>query len=135
MEMDWPKAGDEYRTLALRDLSKPPGLAALDTVYFCGGGMKTFAVNAYGRMSICVISQQETYDIRQGSVREGWEKFLLGVRAIKRTRPTKCVQSRVQSLGVRCPASVELENVGNERPVAFLCETAHQRAVVLELEC
>src|SRR5712675_989586 len=54
LDMHSPKAADEYRTLALRDLSKPPALAALDTVYFCGGGMKTFAVNAYGRMSSCV---------------------------------------------------------------------------------
>ena len=34
------------------------------TVYFCGGGMNSFAINAYGEMGICVISQQETFDIR-----------------------------------------------------------------------
>ena len=134
LDMHSPKAADEYRMLALRDLSKPPALAELDTVYFCGGGMKTFAVNAYGHMSICVISQQETYDIRQGSVREGWEKFLLAVRTRKRTRPTKCVQCRIQSLCGMCPANGELENGDQESPVAFLCEAAHLRAVTLGLE-
>jgi len=85
-------------------------------------------------MSICVISQQETYDIRQGSVREGWEKFLLAVRTRKRTRPTKCVQCRIQSLCGMCPANGELENGDQESPVAFLCEAAHLRAVSLGLE-
>ena len=134
LDMHSPKAAAEYRTLADRDLSKAPALAELDTVYFCGGGMKSFAVDPYGRMSICVISQQETYDIRQGSVREGWEKFLLAVRTRKRTRPTKCVQCRIQSLCGMCPANGELENGDKESPVAFLCEAAHLRALSLGLE-
>jgi radical SAM protein with 4Fe4S-binding SPASM domain len=96
--------------------------------------MKSFAVDPYGRMSICVISQQEMYDIRQGSVREGWEKFLLAVRTRKRTRPTKCVQCRIQSLCGMCPANGELENGDKESPVAFLCEAAHLRALSLGLE-
>ncbi len=36
----------------------------MDTVYFCGGGMNSFAINAYGEIGICVISQQETFGIR-----------------------------------------------------------------------
>jgi radical SAM protein with 4Fe4S-binding SPASM domain len=134
LDMHSPKAAAEYRTLAERDLSKAPALAELDTVYFCGGGMKSFAIDPYGRMSICVISQQETYDIRQGSVREGWEKFLLAVRTRKRTRPTKCVQCRIQSLCGMCPANGELENGDKESPVAFLCEAAHLRAMSLGLK-
>jgi radical SAM protein with 4Fe4S-binding SPASM domain len=134
LDMHSAKAASEYRTLAERDLAKPPALAAIDTVYFCGGGMKSFAIDPYGRMSICVISQQETYDTRQGSVREGWEKFLLAVRSKKRTRPTKCVQCKIQSLCGMCPANGELENGDKESPVAFLCEAAHLRAASLGLE-
>ena len=85
-------------------------------------------------MSICVISQQETYDLRQGSVREGWEKFLLAVRTMKRSRPTKCVECRIQSLCGMCPANGELENGDKESPVAFLCEAAHLRAFSLGLD-
>ncbi len=134
LDLHSPKAASEYRALAERDLASVPALAQLDTVYFCGGGMQSFAIDPYGRMSICVISQQETYDIRQGSVREGWEKFLLAVRTRKRIRPTKCVQCRIQSLCGMCPANGELENGDKESPVAFLCETAHLRAVSLGLE-
>ncbi|HWZ83225.1 MAG TPA: radical SAM protein [Terriglobales bacterium] len=134
IDMHSPKAAAEYRQLAERDLAKPASLAEIDTVYFCGGGMNSFAVNAYGQMSICVISQQETYDIRQGSVREGWEKFLLTVRNRKRKQLTKCVECKIQSLCGMCPANGELENGDKESPVAFLCEAAHLRALALELE-
>jgi len=134
LDLHSPKAAQEYRQLAERDLASAPALASLDTVYFCGGGMKTFAVDPYGRMSVCVISQQDTYDLRLGSVREGWEKFLHAVRTRKRTRITKCVECRIQSVCGMCPANGELENGDKESPVSFLCEVAHLRALSLGLE-
>jgi radical SAM protein with 4Fe4S-binding SPASM domain len=134
LDMHSPKAAAEYRQLAMRDLNSGSTLSDIDTVYFCGGGMNSFAIDPYGRMSVCVISQQETYDTRQGSVREGWENFLLKVRTQKRTRPTKCTQCRIQSLCGMCPANGELENGHKESPVEFLCETAHLRAVTLGVQ-
>ena len=96
--------------------------------------MNSFAIDPYGRMSVCVISQQETYDTRSGSVREGWEQFLLAVRNRKRTRLTKCTQCRIQSICGMCPANGELENGDKESPVEFLCETAHLRAATLGID-
>jgi radical SAM protein with 4Fe4S-binding SPASM domain len=100
-------------------------------VYSCGGGIKSFAIDPYGHMSICVISHRETYDVRTGSVREGWEQFLLKVRQRPRTRPTKCTGCRIQSVCSMCPANGELENGDPESPVDFLCEVAHLRATAL----
>jgi pyruvate-formate lyase-activating enzyme len=64
IDMNMPKGISEYRRLAERDLERPPNLAQIDTVYYCGGGMNGFAINACGEMGICVISQQKTFDIR-----------------------------------------------------------------------
>jgi len=134
LDLHSPKSAAEYRRLAERDLASVPGLSHSDTVYFCGGAMKSFAVDPYGHMSVCVISHQETYDIRRGSVKEGWEKFLLGVRTRKRTRLTKCAECKIQSLCGMCPANGELESGDKETPVSFLCEVAHLRAVALGME-
>jgi len=134
LDMHSQKAAEEYRTLAERDLSKAAGSREVGHRLFLRRRDEVIRVDPYGRMSICVISQQETYDIRQGSVREGWEKFLLTVRTSKRTRPTKCTQCRIQSLCGMCPANGELENGDKESPVAFLCEAAHLRALSLGLE-
>ena len=134
LDMHAPKGQSEYRRLAKRDLESPPNLAQNDSVYFCGGGMNGFAINAYGEMGICVISQQETFDVRQFRLKQVWEHSLHEVRTRKRTRVTKCRECRIQSLCGMCPANGEMENGDRESPVAFLCQVAHLRAATIGVQ-
>jgi radical SAM protein with 4Fe4S-binding SPASM domain len=99
-----------------------------DELYHCGGGVNSFAIDPLGKMSICVLSHQNEYDIRQGSVRKGWEHFLLAVRAKKAVRITKCTACQIKAVCGMCPANAELEAGDSETPVDFLCHTAHLRA-------
>jgi radical SAM protein with 4Fe4S-binding SPASM domain len=96
--------------------------------------MNGFAVNAYGEMGICVISQRETFDIRHAGLKYGWEHSLLELRMRKRTQVTKCVECRIQSLCGMCPANGELENGDRESPVSFLCNVAHLRAAAVGVD-
>jgi len=134
LDMSAPKGVSAYRKLAKRDEENPATLSQVDTMYVCGGGMNSFAINAYGEVGICVISQQETFDIRSAGVKAVWENSLLQLRNRKRTRITKCVECRIQSLCGMCPANGELENGDRASPVSFLCSVAHLRAAVLEVE-
>jgi radical SAM protein with 4Fe4S-binding SPASM domain len=126
------KRRDEYRRLADHDLSLPAG-ANHDgaNVYFCGGGMNGCAIDPTGKMSICVISQQEHYNWREGSFAEGWNGTLLASRTKQKTRQTRCDRCRIQSLCSMCPANGELEAGDPESPVDFLCQVAHLRAYAL----
>ncbi len=132
LDLNWQKLASEYRQLLEQTITKTARPSS--TVYVCGGGVKSFAIDPYGHMSICVISHQETYDIRSGSVRQGWEQFLIKVRQRERTRPTKCDTCRIQAVCSMCPANGELENGDQESPVDFLCEVAHLRALALGFE-
>lgn len=132
LDLHWPKVAAEHRQLLEKETVSPKRQTG--DVYVCGGGVKSFAIDPYGHMSICVISHQETYDIRAGSIREGWEQFLLKVRRRERTRPSKCDACRIQSVCSMCPANGELESGDQESPVAFLCEVAHLRALALGFE-
>jgi radical SAM protein with 4Fe4S-binding SPASM domain len=134
LDMSMPKASSEYQRLVKHDLETPPSLSKVDTMYFCGGGMNSFAINAYGEIGICVISQQETFGIRGPGVKAVWEESLLQLRSRKRTRITKCVECRIQSLCGMCPANGELENGDRESPVDFLCHVAHLRAATIGVE-
>ena len=134
LDLHAPNGVSEYRRLAKHDLENPPNLAQNDNVYYCGGGMNSFAINAYGEMSICVISQQETFNVRQSGLTRVWEESLLHSRERKRTRVTKCVQCRIQSLCGMCPANGELENGDRESPVEFLCHVAHLRATAIGVD-
>jgi radical SAM protein with 4Fe4S-binding SPASM domain len=132
LDLYWPDVAQEHQQRLDRDLAAPP--VQESTVYVCGGGFRSFAINAYGQMSLCIISQQETYDLRAGTVRDGWEQFLSRVRTRERTRPTKCDRCRIQTVCSMCPANGELENGDPESPVEFLCEVAHLRALALGFE-
>ena len=130
-----PKRREEYLRLAEHDFAQPiGGRPDRDTVYFCGGGVSACAIDPTGKMSICVISHQDTYDWRTGSFQQGWDTFLWQTRAKKRTRATRCDDCRIQSLCSMCPANGELEMGDPESPVDFLCQVAHLRAYALGLD-
>jgi radical SAM protein with 4Fe4S-binding SPASM domain len=131
LDMAAPKGVSEYQRLAKLGECAPEHPSLDDGVYVCGGGLNSFAINAYGEMSICVISQQETFGIRGSSVKEIWEESLLRLRESKRTQRTKCVRCRIRSLCGMCPANGELESGDRETPVEFLCHVAHVRAAAI----
>jgi radical SAM protein with 4Fe4S-binding SPASM domain len=133
LDLAEPKGVAEYKRLAKRDRDDLPNLVN-DDVYVCGGGMNSFAVNAYGEMSICVISQQDTFGVRGSSIKQIWEGSLLRLRERKRTYMTKCVHCRIRALCGMCPANGELENGDRESPVEFLCHVAHLRAAAIGVE-
>ena len=47
---------------------------------------RSFAIDPQGGLSICVLSQQDKFDLRSGSLRDGWDGALLAVRPRKITR-------------------------------------------------
>jgi radical SAM protein with 4Fe4S-binding SPASM domain len=99
-----------------------------EQVYQCGGGVSSFAVDPSGGMSICVLSQNDKFDLAGGSVRVGWEEFLRKVRSRTVTRATKCTDCGLKAMCGMCPANGELESSDPETPVEFLCQVAHLRA-------
>jgi len=132
LDLHWPNVAAEHRKNIENEFEHPIDMGK--TVYGCGGGVKAFALDPYGHMSICVLSHRETYDVRQGSVREGWDNFLLQVRKRERKQLSKCMDCRIHSVCSACPATNELETGDPESPVEFLCEVAHLRALALGFE-
>lgn len=104
-----------------------------DEVYQCGGGVNAFAIDPEGKLSICVLSHFEKYDLRKGSFADGWDGFLGKVREKKTTMVTKCRTCSIQAMCGMCPANGELENGHAEKPVDFLCEVAHLRAHTFDI--
>lgn len=134
LDLEDPKRTAEWIRFTQEALERVHLWAHGDQVYHCGGGVNSFAVDPYGKMSICVLSHFDVYDLRSGSFRQGWEDFLFKVRQKKKTRLTKCVACGLKEMCGMCPANGELENRDPEEPVDFLCHVAHLRAHALGLE-
>jgi radical SAM protein with 4Fe4S-binding SPASM domain len=134
LDLEDPVRVSDWKRLAVEHAPPPPVEGEVSSVYQCGGGVNSFAIDPYGNMSICVLSQADKFNVRDRSVREGWETFLSKVRAKRATRVTKCTSCALSSLCGMCAANGELENGDPEAPVDFLCRTAHLRAEVFGVE-
>lgn len=134
LDLEDPERVSEWRRLASDCTPEPPADPESKLLYECGGGVNSFAIDPYGDMTICVLSHVDRYNVRDGSVREGWEHFLYSVRSRRITRVTKCTSCALKGMCGSCAANGELENGDAEAPVDFLCRTAHLRAEVFGVE-
>jgi radical SAM protein with 4Fe4S-binding SPASM domain len=134
IDLEEPARRAEWQKFATQfTIPVHPSAAGQVDAYACGGGVNSFAIDPLGEMTICVISHAESYNVRKGSVKEGWEHFLRTVRTRKATRVTKCTYCQIKSMCGMCPATAQLENGDPEEPVDFLCHTAHLRAYTFNL--
>lgn len=127
----WAQLAEAGAKAAARQRVEGQTQKPTDNVYNCGGGVSAFAVSPEGKMSICVLSQQDTYDLRSGPLSDGWNGFLKTVRARPARRETKCRDCRIRELCSSCAATAELENGDAETPVDYFCEVAHLRALAV----
>jgi radical SAM protein with 4Fe4S-binding SPASM domain len=133
LDFEDPQRVSEWRRLAIECAPPLPQDGEARMLYECGGGVNSFAIDPYGDLTICVLSHVDKYNVRDGSVRDGWEQFLLGIRKKRTTRVTKCTRCALKSLCGSCAANGELEAGDPEAPVDFLCRTAHLRAEVFDV--
>src|ERR1051326_1142698 len=122
---DLQRLGKHYPAPKLPEGEKPK-------LYQCGAGLNSFAIDPYGQLTMCILSHQEKFDLRTGSFRDGWS-YLRGIRERPASMPTKCSSCDLRSMCGMCPAEGELENGDPEKPVDFLCATAHLRALALDI--
>ena len=123
---EWKRLTEEFR-------ANYPSLKDNDRIWQCGGGLNSFAIDAFGKLQACVISKNEIYDLRKGSFQDGWQHFLLNMRHQKLTKQTKCVACNIKALCNMCPANAQLECMDAETPVDYLCQVAHLRAYCFDI--
>jgi radical SAM protein with 4Fe4S-binding SPASM domain len=132
LEFRDPVRRGEY--LRLSDSELAADLPVSTKRYTCGGGHNGCAIDPKGKMTICVLSHRDGYDIRSGSFERGWDGRLKEIRDTKTTRETICTHCRIRTLCSMCPANGELEGSDAETPVDFLCQVAHLRAFALGVQ-
>lgn len=133
MDLLYPERAAEWKRFAnqFNNVNIHPDRS--NNLYVCGAGNNSFAIDPYGRLSLCVLSSADSYNLRKGSFKEGWTNYLPAERQKKASRQTKCTTCELKSMCGMCPANSELECSDKETPVDYLCQVAHLRAYALDL--
>jgi MoaA/NifB/PqqE/SkfB family radical SAM enzyme len=66
----------------------------------CAGGHQKFHIDAYGQLQLCTQNRRESYDLRRGSFREGFYKFLPQFPC-----PSRTAQPALQLLSIARPSA------------------------------
>ena len=97
-----------------------------ERLYTCGAGRKSFHIDPYGMLSVCMSARHPSSDLRRGSFREAWDEFVPGVIGQPRLKENECTTCELLGLCGQCPGWAPFRTwVACEARVAYLCEVAH----------
>ena len=102
-------------------------------LYSCGAGIRSFHIDPYGQLSLCLMARQRSYDLRSGSFKDGWNKFLYAERFKTVEKPIICGECELRNLCTWCPGWSYIEHADSSLPVGFLCQVALSRQQVLAI--
>ncbi|CAK0742290.1 Radical_SAM domain-containing protein [Gammaproteobacteria bacterium] len=107
-----------------------------DHLFHCGAGMSSFNVSYDGRFRLCssLWAEGTTYDLRQGTLAEAWNKLVPQVRNQRSHKPAflnSCRQCPIVNLCLWCPAHAHLETGQLDGEAPYFCTVAHARAEAL----
>jgi len=109
-----------------------------DRLFICGAGIGGCHIDAYNNFQLCMLLRHPdcVYNLREGSFKEVWEKFIPRVREIRANNKKyqeKCQRCFLKFFCEQCPAWSWMEHGILDEPVEYLCEIAHAEAVWLGL--
>jgi radical SAM protein with 4Fe4S-binding SPASM domain len=97
-----------------------------DHSFKCGGGWVSFSIDPNGKISPCLMSRKNTYDLKEISFKDAWNKFSPEYLSKSFMALDKCKTCDVSAFCDRCPGSEFLES-GNDKS-KYECEIANERA-------
>lgn len=97
----------------------------------CIKARRDFYVDPYGRMTFCSYIREPAlmYDLRQGSVRDGWERFIPSLKTFVKggeEYQQHCGQCEARSDCRWCAVYGYLEHGRFASPVEYLCQVARE---------
>jgi len=109
-----------------------------ERLFICGAGLGGCHIDAYGNLQLCMLLRHpdSVYDLREGSLKEAWDKFIPRVRetrANNREYREKCQRCLLKSLCEQCPAWSWMEHGTLDTPVEYLCKITHAEGAWLGL--
>ncbi len=97
-------------------------------VFSCGAGSRTFHIDPYGNMTMCLLLREPEFSLREMSFRQIWDEMFPPVHNRLQRADHQCNSCTLSALCGKCPAWSQLEKGDMEARVEYCCEVGHRRA-------
>lgn len=99
-------------------------------IYICGAGENSFHIDPYGKLSMCMLTRYDAYDLKKGTFKDGFYDFfsLLRCQRHDEGKIPACNNCQLINLCTNCPGTSRLETGSFEFPSDFHCRVARLRA-------
>jgi radical SAM protein with 4Fe4S-binding SPASM domain len=121
----------EYRRIYSKYKDQP---STDNFLYVCSAGLRSFHIDPYGELSLCMMARQASFNLRTGSFKDGWDSFLRLERRKPALKSYTCNQCKLLSICGQCPGWSYFETGVEDQPVPYLCQVAHLRASAFGLQ-
>ncbi|WP_136799775.1 radical SAM protein [Desulfosediminicola ganghwensis] len=95
--------------------------------YRCALGERGFAIDPYGNMRACQVLEPLKYNLRSGSVRDGWREVVPEQLSNLKPGDSKCTTCDLRIFCRICPAFALREGGGQEGPTEYHCTLGEER--------
>jgi radical SAM protein with 4Fe4S-binding SPASM domain len=107
-------------------------LDRMSRLLVCGAGTANFYIASDGTFRLCasLCAPGMTYNLRKGSLKEAWERFVPKIRSLRTNSENlmrDCRSCPIVNLCFNCPATADLECGNLEAIVPYFCKVAHAR--------
>jgi radical SAM protein with 4Fe4S-binding SPASM domain len=126
LELSFPGWEEDFRRYA-----EPRVGFRSSKIFPCGAGSRTFHVDPYGNMKMCILLRDPEFSLRKMSFREIWNEMFPPVWSRLRNPDHQCNDCDLVSVCGKCAAWSQLEKGDLEARVEWSCEVGHRRAAKL----
>ena len=101
--------------------------------FTCGVGFQTAYVDSGGGMRPCLPLENLSYDLKNGTIKDGWHRAIPEMLINFPHQPGPCQSCEAIEICGQCVAFALLEGCSATGNVPFKCELAHERAKIYGL--
>ena len=98
-----------------------------DGLFYCNAGRNSLAITPYGEMNLCLEYHFPQYDLRKGSLSEGWRELVNYVKSAKPGENYQCKNCELQEFCQWCPAEGWLNKGDRNACISYFKELARIR--------
>lgn len=103
-----------------------------DSFFYCNAGRNSLAITPYGELNLCLEHHFPGYDLRKGSLSEGWKELVNYVKSAEPGKNYQCKDCDLEEFCQWCPAEGWLERGDRSACVPYFKKLAQLRSERME---